>query len=862
MNYSRGFRGGALGAVCCMVVLGLLVSMFALATPGRASDLGLTEADCRCCHGATLADRHHLLVNTAGLECLSCHETVLNQGTLQFEVVLVRDCLQCHTGSLADRHHVLVNQGGFDCFSCHAMVFDPVTMQYVADFNVSCDNAAAPLAPGTVEGSVTDAGGNPLPWARVASRDGSYSTLTTAAGTYQLADVTPGSYPLDVILDGYVSTSQTVSVVSGQRTSADFSLTALVSPGTVGGTVLSLDMTPIQGARVFAENGPYSTLSGADGTFSLLEVADGSYALATEKAGYVTASQQVTVGAGQALTVNFLLDEIPVEICNDNLDNDSNGLSDCADPACADTAGCLPPAEEICDDGLDNNGNGLTDCADAACSDTPGCKPSPVEICGDNLDNDSNGLTDCSDPGCMDTASCQPPVVETCSDGIDNNGDGLLDCADPICSASASCLPEDCNDGLDNDGNGLTDCADPVCTETSKCLPPPVEICDDGLDNDDNGMVDCTDAKCAEHPTCYKPVTEESCNNGVDDNGDGFIDCADSQCMDRSICLTEICGNNLDDDGDGQADCADSDCGSDPFCTIPESPQPLSFSARASVSESHFEPSKAGDGNMSTRWWGDEDEDEWLRLDLGGIYTINKVVIHWHSDYAEDYKIKVSKDGRYWTNVKEIDNSDGGLDTITFSATEARLILIDCEDAYSDSSSSDTGGFSIYEIEVHQPSSASSTTDPDDGGFESAESMLPEPSNENLAQDQPVRASESEYRYEPYKTADGDMGTRWWVDDDEDEWLRVDLGSVFKVGKVVLHWHSEFAEDYQVKISRDGSNWTTVMEIDNSDGGIDTISFAARDARYVLIDCEEAHDDRSSSDLDGFSIYELEVYRK
>jgi hypothetical protein len=45
------------------------------------------------------------------------------------------------------------------------------------------------------------------------------------------------------------------------------------------------------------------------------------------------------------------------------------------------------------------------------------------------------------------------------------------------------------------------------------------------------------------------------------------------------------------------------------------------------------------------------------------------------------------------------------------------------------------------------------------------------------------------------------------------------------------------------------------MEIAHGDGGLDTITFSPRDARYVLIDCEEA---RNS----GFSLYELEVYQQ
>ncbi|MCK9523357.1 MAG: hypothetical protein M0R76_10000 [Proteobacteria bacterium] len=59
--------------------------------------------------------------------------------------------------------------------------------------------------------------------------------------------------------------------------------------------------------------------------------------------------------------------ELIEEICDDGIDNDGDGLIDCADPDCDGKLGaggfiCEPFGETICDDGFDNDGNGLTDC--------------------------------------------------------------------------------------------------------------------------------------------------------------------------------------------------------------------------------------------------------------------------------------------------------------------------------------------------------------------------------------------------------------------------------------------------------------------------------------------------------------------
>lgn len=76
---------------------------------------------------------------------------------------------------------------------------------------------------------------------------------------------------------------------------------------------------------------------------------------------------------------------------------------------------CNPTTQpEICNDGIDNDGDGLIDCADPDCAQDPAC-----------------------------VKGCVPTGLEgkgrTCSDGIDNNCDGLIDCTDPKCAKNKSC---------------------------------------------------------------------------------------------------------------------------------------------------------------------------------------------------------------------------------------------------------------------------------------------------------------------------------------------------------------------------------------------------------------------------------------
>lgn len=64
------------------------------------------------------------------------------------------------------------------------------------------------------------------------------------------------------------------------------------------------------------------------------------------------------------------------------------------------------PSVELCDDSLDNDGDGQTDCADDDCTADPACVPETR--CHDGLDDDGDGWTDCADLDCMGTNACFP----------------------------------------------------------------------------------------------------------------------------------------------------------------------------------------------------------------------------------------------------------------------------------------------------------------------------------------------------------------------------------------------------------------------------------------------------------------------
>lgn len=119
--------------------------------------------------------------------------------------------------------------------------------------------------------------------------------------------------------------------------------------------------------------------------------------------------------------------------------------------------------------------------------------------------------------------------------------------------------------------------------------------------------------------------------------------------------------------------------------------------ATASSSEvSWLTPNLAVDGNNNTRWASLYSDNQWISVDLGKVYSIDKVKLYWEAAYGKQYKIQISKDGSQWTDVYTELNSNGGTDEIQFPAVDARYIKMQ------GIKRSSSWGYSLYEISVFE----------------------------------------------------------------------------------------------------------------------------------------------------------------
>ena len=243
-----------------------------------------------------------------------------------------------------------------------------------------------------------------------------------------------------------------------------------------------------------------------------------------------------------------------------------------------------------CNDQRDNDGDGLIDFPE-----DPGCS-SQTDIdegdvietgpCSDSLDNDNDGLIDGNDPGCIESLGeheFNEAVLPQCSNGADDDGDGYIDY--PI---DDSCLSPDgddegqtielsaCNNQRDDDADGLVDYPfDPGCAsaddldERDDFDASMIAQCNDGIDNDQDGYADLADPQCATPNDPRERLLDDEgtavCSNGIDDDEDGLTDAQEDP-----GCLGPGGASELDDNIPECADKEDNDF--DGYTDYPEDP--------------------------------------------------------------------------------------------------------------------------------------------------------------------------------------------------------------------------------------------------------------------------------------------------
>ncbi|MEO3814266.1 ThuA domain-containing protein [Sphaerisporangium sp. B11E5] len=103
----------------------------------------------------------------------------------------------------------------------------------------------------------------------------------------------------------------------------------------------------------------------------------------------------------------------------------------------------------------------------------------------------------------------------------------------------------------------------------------------------------------------------------------------------------------------------------------------LNKPATASSTESGAYPaSNAVDASTTTRWSSAFSDPQWIQVDLGATYTVNRVRLVWEAAYATAYQIQTSPNGSTWSTARSVTGGNGGEDNNTGLSASTRYVRI------------------------------------------------------------------------------------------------------------------------------------------------------------------------------------------
>lgn len=130
------------------------------------------------------------------------------------------------------------------------------------------------------------------------------------------------------------------------------------------------------------------------------------------------------------------------------------------------------------------------------------------------------------------------------------------------------------------------------------------------------------------------------------------------------------------------------------------------------------------------------------------------------------------------------------------------------------------------------------------------------PVPQNLAKGKTAVASsvETSTTYVANNVTDGSYTTRWSSAFSDPQWVYVDLGANYDINEVKITWETAYATAYQVQVSADASNWTTIKTVSGNTTTTNDLTGLTGTGRYVRIY------GTARATAYGYSVYEMEVY--
>lgn len=136
---------------------------------------------------------------------------------------------------------------------------------------------------------------------------------------------------------------------------------------------------------------------------------------------------------------------------------------------------------------------------------------------------------------------------------------------------------------------------------------------------------------------------------------------------------------------------------------------------------------------------------QFVKIDLGSVQPITNIKLHWEAAYGSGYAIQVSNDNINWTTVFNEAAGNGGLDDIALSASGRYVKLALFEEGT-------IWSYSLWEMQVFNGITL-------------------------VSQGDPIEVSSVEANYSGVNVNDGNMGTRWAADGNQQSGMILSTGN-------------------------------------------------------------------------------------
>ncbi len=250
---------------------------------------------------------------------------------------------------------------------------------------------------------------------------------------------------------------------------------------------------------------------------------------------------------------------------------------------------------------------------------------------------------------------------------------------------------------------------------------------------------------------------------------------------------------------------------------------------QASSYTTNHGPKNAIDKDLGTYWESQTNNEEWISLFTGSSKYLKNIKITWGNNYAKEYDVYTSQDGTNYELVGSVTDGKGSEETVPVNNICSYIKIV--------AKSGNGNNYQIKEVTMNE--------------------------GKLISLNKPVETSSVSTNAPTFTgnlAVDGDLETRWAsLRGVDDNWITIDLEKEAIIDAMEIYWEAACSDNYQIEVSNDNVNWTTVKASLSTDTSLnDKIIFDEEvSARYVKIHSLKS---RVLDKNYGVNIYEIKVY--